>query len=768
MVGHREDPSDRVAAAAEALSVLGTVALIIWLPVLARHGRWPITILVAAAVLLGSVGVLVDLIGRRRTRGAHGTGVCEPPTDGASVTSVIVLGAEPAELQRHSIALARRSGPCVVLSTTAEPAGAAGLDVGVVTGPTVAAALDAAVRDIDTDAVLLLSGRAVPAIDGARAVAGLLDDDHPWAVGRTRPFNQDRFTPDSGGRISAELRRRATASGLALWEPNATLVRTDALRRDGLPERRPRGAWLRARSNEGATPVIVDDVVALVASPASAATFWPDSFAQQRGAAADAAAAVRTEHGVDRLLALLLVARESFAWSLVTWLVVLFSGTVSGELPLRTVHGAVPALLAAVLGLRWYGLHRSLGVPLRPLTDLRSTVDRIPGSIAALPSVLVARVRPAPRRVSVRPLLWAAVLSAAVLGTALVDHAPDAQMTVPAVFAALLTLVVLWALCIQVLAQRGWERTTFRVDMSLPVRIGELRGRLLDGSPAGMAVSMDDGPAATASLPDGPLVVEVELDDASTIHLPATVAWCRTAHGRRVLGLSLSDGDSDAMAVWAVQLLRSAGHVDATTSGHLGAPSAGRDGQHDHGRGSPRHTAAAPRRPLTERLGDVVGIALAIVLSIALLGVLGAAMLGLQFAVVRSASMSPTIAQGSVVISESVSVEDLRSGDVVTRPGTADSGPVTHRLVSVHPDGASTTMVTRGDANTATESWSVPTRSTLQRVRWVVPSVGDAVSAARSNLTTVIGVVLVLGLLAAAVRLPGRDRTEAGPRPATT
>lgn len=767
MIGHREDPSDRVAAAAEALSVLGTVALIIWLPFLTRHGRWPIMILVAAAVLLGSAGVLVDLIGRRRVRGAHGADVCEPPTDGASVTSVIVLGAEPPELQQHTITLARRSGPCVVLSTTPEPAVAAGLDVGVVTGPTVAAALDAAVHDIGTDAILLLSGRAVPAIDGARAVAGLLDDDHPWAVGRTRPFNQDRFTPDSGGRISAELRRRATASGLALWEPNATIVRTDALRRDGLPERRPRGAWLRTRSSEGAAPVIVDDVVALVASPASAATFWPDSFAQQRGAAADAAAAVRTERGLDRLLALLLVARESFAWSLLAWLVVLFGGTVSGELPLRTVHGAVPALLATVLGLRWYGLHRSLGVPLRPLTDLRSTVDRIPGSIAALPSVLVARVRPAPRRVSVRPLLWAAVLSAAVLGTALVDHAPDAQMTMPAVLAALLTLVVLWALCIQVLAQRGWERTTFRVDMSLPVRIGELHGRLLDGSPAGMAVSMDDGPAA-ASLPDGPLTVEVQLGDASTLELPATAAWCRMAHGRRVLGLSLSNGDGDAMAAWAAQLLRSAGHVDATTTARHGAPSADRDRQHDHRRGSPRHTAAPLRRPLTERLGDVVGIAVAIVLSMALLGVLGAAMLGLQFAVVRSASMSPTIAQGSVVISESVPVDGLRPGDVITRPGTADSGPVTHRLLSAHPVGASTTMVTRGDANTATESWSVPTRSTLQRVRWVVPSVGDAVSAARSNLTTVIGVVLVLGLLGAAIRLPGRDRTEAGPRPATT
>lgn len=795
MIEHREHASDRVAVAAEALSVLGTVVLIAWLPFLTRDGRWPITVLVAAAVLLGSAGVLVDLLSRHDARpGVDGNAaqVADAPRDGptedraeptATVTSVVVLGDEPIELQRHSVALAHRSGPCVVIGTVEHPAATAGLDVTVVTRPTATDALDVALAGIDTDAVLLVSGRAVPLVDDARAVAGHLDDAHPWAVGRTRPFNQDRDANDSGGRIGAGLRRRATTAGLASWEPNATIVRTEDLRRLGLPHRRPRGAWLRARAHEGGTAVVTDTVLTLVAAPASARTFWPDSFAQQRGAAADAAAAVRTEHGRARLLALLLVARESFAWALPTWLLVLFTGTVTGELPFRTVDGTVPALLGGVLLLRAYGLHRSLGVPLRLSADLRSTVDRIPGSIAALPSLLAARIRPTPRRVSVRPLLWAAVLGVAVLATSLVDHPPDARMTMPAVLAALLTLVLLWAVCIQVLAQRGWDRTTFRVDMSLPVRIGGRRGRLLDGSPGGLAVALDDGPDPGVPVDDDHPTVEVDLDDRSTISLPTTVAWSTRTHGRQVLGLTLGDGDDDAMTAWAAQLLRSAGHADVgrgarSGRGGLDASTATRrSGRHDPSdtRGprdradrSPRRLRGADTRPLAQRIGDVVGIGIAVVLSVALLAVLGAAMLGLQFAVVRSASMTPTIAQGSVVVSESVPVGDLRAGDVVTRPGTHEHGPVTHRLVSSERTGDAATIVTRGDANESTETWSVPARSTLQRVRWVVPSLGGVVAAARSNVVVVIGVVLVLGLVVAAVRLPTRPRPGTDLIPSST
>ncbi|UDY34685.1 signal peptidase I [Dermatobacter hominis] len=737
--GDASTGAGRSARAAELASVLGTGALLFWLAFLTRDGRWPVSVLVALALLVGSAGVLADLVASRAGRRAEAGGA---PTDGAegTVTTIVVLGDEPVELQRHSVVLAQGAGPCVVVGTAEHADALADLGVTVVSEASQGEAIARAVAGIDTDAVLLVSGRATPVAASCRRAAARLDDDHPWAIGRTRPFNPDGFAPDSRGRVDAELRRRASACGLALWEPNATLVRTADLRRDPLPSDRPRGAWLRARQGEGGQGLVLDDDLALVAAPAGARTFWPESLAQQRGASADAAHAVRTSRGVPRLLALLLTARDSFAWSLIAWLAVLFTGTISGELPFRTVRGTVIALLAAVAVLRWAGLYRSVGQALRPARDLRSTVDRMPGSLAALPSVLAGRVLRGPRKVSVRPLLWAGLLSAAVLATALVDHPPDRQMTAPAVGAALLTLVLLWVVCIQVLVQRGWERTSFRLPLALPVTVAGRTGTTLDASPEGLAIELPPTHEPAIALPahGDRVAVDVDLPSGGPTPIEGVVAWARRTPRRDLVGLSL-ELDATTRAIWAQQVLRAATDPATPTATPIG----------------PVHAPGA-RRPAGSRALDVAGLAMTVVLSLVLLAVLGGAMLGLQAAVVRSGSMTPTIGQGSIVISESERVSDLRPGDVVTRPAEGRSEPVTHRLVSATRQGGDYLMQTQGDANASGETWTIPADTTLQRVRWVIPSLGDAVALLRSNLVVVLGAVLVLGLVVIAVRLPRR------------
>jgi signal peptidase I len=733
-----------LATAAEVASVLGTAGLLVWLAFLTRDGRWPVAVLVGVALVVSTAGVLADLVTlpSRRRAGVGPPALVDDVAD-HTFTSIVVLGDEPAELQRHSVVLAQGAGPCVVVA--ADDAALADLDVAVITGPD---ALERAVEQVRTDAVLLLSGRAAPVADECRRVASMLDDEHPWAIGATRPFSHDGFAPDSRGRADAELRRRAAVRGLALWEPNATLVRTDDLRRDPLPGRRPRGAWLRALARDGGRGLVVDAPLSLVASPASARTFWPESLAQQRGAAADAAHAVRSARGVPRLLALLLTARACFAWSLLAWLVVLFTGTVSGELPFRTVHGSVAVLLVSLVVLRWFGLYRSLGRPLRPPRDLRSTVDRIPGSLAALPSVLAGRVLRGPRKVSVRPLLWAGLLSAAVLVTALVDHPPDRQMTAPAVALALTTLVLLWVVCIQVLVQRGWERTSFRVPVRLPATVAGRAGTTVDASPEGLAVELLPSDGGRAPAAGDEVGIEVELDADGPIALDGSVAWSRRSHGRELVGLSLRL-DPSTRPRWAAEVLRAATTADpGVAASTTQAPTAG-------------------QRSAGSRALDVAGVAMTVLLSLVLLAVLGGAMLGLQAAVVRSGSMTPTIGQGSIVVSESERVADLRPGDVITRPAEGQAEPVTHRLVSATRQGSDYLMQTQGDANASGETWTIPADTTLQRVRWVVPSLGDAVSLLRSNLFVVLGGVLVLGLLVLAVRLPGRrgHRAPSGAQP---
>lgn len=933
MTEHRDGATGRADATSvgppllEALSLLLTAAAIAWLPWLTREGRWPITLLVIAALVAGSAGVIADLItlpARSRT-GAPGsvvgTAAHPAPPEArrrsgtasrhrSSFTTIVTLGDEPAELQRHSVELAALAGPCIVVA----PDGLDlpdGLDATVVDGrqqalPAAVAAqraddlgddhrtkvrraehrctddapvslLEQAVALVQTDAVLLLSGRAAPIPQACRAAAALLDDDHPWAVGRTRLFNADGFAPDSRDRVDTELRRRASSVDLALWEPNATLVRTADLRNDPMTSRCPRGSWLRRRQASGSRALVCDDAFAFVASPAGPRTFWPESIAQSRGAAADASAGARSSHGLARCAALALTVRSCSAWSLVTWLMVLFTGTMSGELPFRTAHGALIALIGGALALRWAGLMLSVGGTPRPMRDLRSAVDRIPGSLGALRSAFTARVRPTPRRVSVRPLLWAGLLSAAVLATALVDHSPDTQMTPPAVAAALCTLVLLWLICIQVLVQRGWERTAFRVPLSLSVTMLGRVGETIDASPEGVAIELPlPGSAPSATLlaatatagsaqeraatsedatehdaterdvtaqttttpsatvgsspeqaaaepvaaeraagrsnsaaveldrtrgvqapmhPGDVVSVSIELDDQTTRQVAATIAWTRRTQRRDLVGLRL-DLDASNRSAWAAQLLRAVSSpatdrprndepptraarprlaidTPTTTSGTIATEPAATPGSEaaetadrelaDTRRARPGRSRTA-RAPMATGAGptfatrcfDVAGLVLTVGLSMLLLAVLGGAMLNLQAAVVRSGSMTPTIAQGAVVISESVPVASLRPGDVITRPAEGSNGTVTHRLVSATREGDQYRMQTRGDANETSETWTIPADARLQRVRWVVPSVGDAVSLLRSNVAIAVGAVVVVGLLIAALRIPRR------------
>ena len=83
MTEHRDGATGRADAISvgppilEVLSLLLVAATIAWLPWLTREGRWPIALLVVAALIAGSAGVIADLItlpARRRAGAAVGGG----------------------------------------------------------------------------------------------------------------------------------------------------------------------------------------------------------------------------------------------------------------------------------------------------------------------------------------------------------------------------------------------------------------------------------------------------------------------------------------------------------------------------------------------------------------------------------------------------------------------------------------------------------------------------------------------------------------------
>ncbi len=129
---------------------------------------------------------------------------------------------------------------------------------------------------------------------------------------------------------------------------------------------------------------------------------------------------------------------------------------------------------------------------------------------------------------------------------------------------------------------------------------------------------------------------------------------------------------------------------------------------------------ARTRRPRgRSRLVD----ALCVFVILASLALLVPSLLGLQRHVVRDNAMDGTYGQGTLLYSETVSVADLRVGDVITFAPPAGSDlttDVTRRIVAI--DGAG--VRTAGDAAGDPDPWTVRLTGDQQRVRYAVPGAG--------------------------------------------
>jgi len=93
----------------------------------------------------------------------------------------------------------------------------------------------------------------------------------------------------------------------------------------------------------------------------------------------------------------------------------------------------------------------------------------------------------------------------------------------------------------------------------------------------------------------------------------------------------------------------------------------------------------------------------------------------------RSGSMTPALETGDVVVTEPISPLSARVGDIVTFVDPEGTGKLfSHRVQSIRPAGDVVHFVTRGDANTSVERWSVPADGSVGRVLYRVPKIGYA------------------------------------------
>lgn len=130
---------------------------------------------------------------------------------------------------------------------------------------------------------------------------------------------------------------------------------------------------------------------------------------------------------------------------------------------------------------------------------------------------------------------------------------------------------------------------------------------------------------------------------------------------------------------------------------------------------------------------------------------IGAA-LGFRALVVRSGSMSPAIESGDLVVSRLVRPTSARPGDVITFRDSSRHGElVTHRVVEIRGEGNRVSFVTRGDANTGEERWSIDSGGTIGVTALRVPGAGHVLARLRTpavRMSLLVGSALVLAVLA--------------------
>ena len=699
-----------------------------------------LAVLLAAATVWSAAPLVVLLLSGTGTVGATDPTPAGPTPTGppsAAFTTIVRVGDEPLDIARTTVLLAAAAGPTIVLTGPGAPPQLHRLGVPVIEDADAAAGLVRAMARVDTSAILLVSGRAVPVADACRRGAARLEPGIGWVTGRTAPFSRDRYVGDSRHDVTVALVAAARRRGLVTWEPDATIIATELLRSHPLDADRPLGSWLRRCAGEGWGGAALDEPIARRAAPVDAAAYWPDTIARQWGRTADLAAAIGTGSTRCRLLAAGLTLRELFAVPL------LFASALplfaAGPTTPSTTTVMVASVAVAAAGIRWAALRQGLGLPMRPLRDVTAAMHSTPGSLVAV-GAAVTRRRRAPRlALPERPLVWAALLLTVVTGARLVDGT-TARPSAPVMGTALAALAALWAFSMGALAQRNWERSTYRVPLDVGLVSAGTTFRTVNGSPSGLAlVRQCDGPDVDATATR--LAVSIALDDGTAIDASARVSGRRRSGDREVIGLVLNLGDR-ARAAWVDQLDRAAqgsgperagARVDALTRG----PAAPDDG---------------PRRGRAARVLDGAGAALAAIVSLVVVAALVLVLFGFHPLVIRSASMTPTYAIGDVVVSENVLAGDLRPGDVATVPADAIGETLTHRVVSVAGVGSSVTVETRGDANTTGERVVLDAGTTVGRVRWSVPWLGRPANSLRSSPVRVALVGAAAALLITAVR----------------
>jgi signal peptidase len=148
-------------------------------------------------------------------------------------------------------------------------------------------------------------------------------------------------------------------------------------------------------------------------------------------------------------------------------------------------------------------------------------------------------------------------------------------------------------------------------------------------------------------------------------------------------------------------------------------------------------------------VASLVAIGVSLVIVLAITG--SHVFLGYRGFTVLSGSMTPTFRTGDVIVAEKIAPLDVRIGDIVSFRSPDDPKKLlTHRVISMRAADGKVAFVTRGDANTGVERWTIADSGVLGHVKYKIPKIGYIANRAGSRFGRLLLLVvpaLLLGVL---------------------
>jgi len=121
--------------------------------------------------------------------------------------------------------------------------------------------------------------------------------------------------------------------------------------------------------------------------------------------------------------------------------------------------------------------------------------------------------------------------------------------------------------------------------------------------------------------------------------------------------------------------------------------------------------------------------------------------MGYSIYIVLSGSMNPSFDTGSLIVSKSTPVEEIKVKDVITFKDSKSEDATTHRIVEIKEDDNGVSYITKGDANEVNDPKYVPYEDVLGVVKMSIPKVGGGMKFLNEKIGVYILAPLIGGIL---------------------